>query len=66
MDRGKRMNIITALKTIELLTYGITSALQVMKEIKNNTDSTKESKEMLTARIDKIQKEVEDYFKELK
>ena len=60
------MNIIAALKAIELLTYGITSALQVMKEIRNNTDSTKESKEMMNARIDKIQKEVEDYFKELK
>lgn len=60
------MNIIIAMKTIELLTHGITSALQVMKEIKNNTDCTKESKEMLIARIDKIQKEVEDYFKELR
>ena len=60
------MNIITALKAIELLTHGITSALQVMKEIRNNTDSTQESKELLTARINKIQKEVESYFKELK
>ena len=60
------MNIIVALKTIELLTHGITSALQVIKEIRSNTDCTKESKELLNTRINRIQKEVEDYFKELK
>ena len=60
------MNIVTALKVIELLTHGITAALQVMKEIRNSTNYTQESKELLNDRIDKIQKEVEDYFKILK
>ena len=60
------MNIIVALHIINQLAIGINSTMQAIKDIRSQAECTSESKEMMNARIDKIQKEVEDYFKDLK
>lgn len=58
------MNLIQIKLILDLAFQGIESGMKLIEMMRNNTEYSEATKEMLNLRIDKMKKEVEDYFKE--